>query len=127
MFKIGNRINTENPTNVYKLIISNMSGRGDHYEKTETLISKEFEPVIVDLIELCDWVKKENPNRNKIAERYKELQSKHNEYFTNEIDISYEPIIGRDIIFDDTICKPEFFKLTWFDENGIEYQVNERG
>lgn len=131
MFVIGKRIEApKNPTNVYKLVISNMSGDADAYETTKTLIGKEFEPVIEDLIELCELSNSRSagsyrPNRESIAKMYKEIQDKHPDFFKGEdgIDIDYEPIITWDVTCTDYICRPEFKRLTWFDENGIEYKV----
>lgn len=128
MFQIGNPIQSYNPTNCYKLVINNMSGDGDHYEKTETFIGKEYESLIEDIIELCN-LSERTFGRNQIKERWEEIKSKHSKFFTEEIDDSYEPIITYDVtnpssVMDTPICKPFFKKLTWFDDKGIEHDVD---
>lgn len=129
MFKIGNKINKENPTNVYKLVIDNISGRDDHTETTKSLIGKEFEPAIKDIIDLCNWANtfRNEPSREEIEQRYKDLQVKHKNFF-DTIDPAWEPVVTYDIlnpssVQDRPICRPKFVRLTWFDENGIEYKV----
>ena len=125
MFKIGSPIKVQNPTNVYKLVIENMSGDADAYHSSETLIEKEYEPLIKDIIDLCNWAQKDWPRRDKIEEKYKELKSKYSKFFGEEHDDDYDPIISRDVFTDgDYICRPKFERLTWFDENGIEYKVD---
>jgi hypothetical protein len=125
MFKIGNPINIQNPTNVYKLLIENMSGDADAYHNSETLIPKEYEPLIKDIIELCNWAQKDWPRRDVIQDKYDELKSNHSKFFEEEHDDSFDPIITRDVTTDgEYICRPKFKRLTWFDENGIEYQVH---
>jgi hypothetical protein len=124
MFTIGQPIIKSNPTNVYKLVIENMSGDGDAYHNTETLFDKEYEPLIKDILDLCNWSQKEWPERNDIEKRWKEVKSKHTKFFQEEIDESYEPIITRDVTDDDVICHPNVRLLTWFDDKGVEYKVN---
>jgi hypothetical protein len=125
MFKIGNPINIQNPTNVYKLLIENMSGDADAYHTSETLIPKEYEPLIKDIIELCNWAQKDWPRRDVIQDKYDELKSNHSKFFQEQHDDSFDPIITRDVTTDgEYICRPNFKRLTWFDENGIEYQVH---
>ena len=125
MFKIGSPIKVQNPTNVYKLVIQNMSGDADAYHSSKTLIEKEYEPLIKDIIDLCNWAQKDWPRRDKIEEKYKELKSKYSKFFGEEHDDDYDPIISRDVFTDgDDICRPKFERLTWFDENGVEYKVD---
>ena len=125
MFKIGNPIKIQNPTNVYKLLIENMSGDADAYHTSETLIPKEYESLIKDIIELCNWAQKDWPRRNLIQDKYDELKSNHSKFFEEQHDDSFDPIITRDVFSDgEYICRPKFKRLTWFDENGIEYQVH---
>lgn len=73
IFKLGDKIiPNSNPTNKYKLIINNMSGDGDSYHKTITLLPEDHEPLIKSLIELCEWSSNKWPSRDKIEERYME-------------------------------------------------------
>lgn len=129
MFTIGQPIVNSNPTNVYKLVIQNMSGDADAYHNTETLIHKEYESLIKDIIDLCNWSQKEWPTRSKIESKWKEIKSKHTRFFQEEIDEDYNPIITRDVtnpdsVMDPVICRPRVISLTWFDDKGVEYKVN---
>lgn len=124
MFTIGEPIIKANPTNVYKLVIENMSGDADSYHNTETFFTKEYEPLIKDIIDLCNWSQKEWPTRNKIESKWEEVKSKHTKFFQEEIDESYEPIITYDVFCDDSICRPNVKSLTWFDDKGVEYKIN---
>jgi hypothetical protein len=102
-----------------------MSGDADAYHTSETLIPKEYEPLIKDIIELCNWAQKDWPRRDVIQDKYDELKSNHSKFFQEEHDDDYDPIITRDVFSDgEYICRPKFERLTWFDENGIEYQVH---
>ena len=127
LFTIGKPIVTSNPTNVYKLVIENMSGSGDAYHNTETLFEKKYEPLIKDIIVLCEWA--QGHSRSKIEDKWEEVKSNHSKFFEEEIDEDYEPIITRDVtnpnsVMDRVICRPKVVSLTWFDQNGIEYKVN---
>jgi hypothetical protein len=50
-----------------------MSGDADAYHNTETLFDKEYEPLIKDILDLCNWSQKEWPERNDIEKRWKEV------------------------------------------------------
>ena len=133
-FTIGKKILPNvNPTNKYKLVISNMSGDADAYHETETLFDKDDEDVLKDIIDLCKWSQKGWPSRDKIQNKYDDLKEKHTKFFGGD-DSDYdeedfhdedsEPIITRDVTSDGQyICRPEVVGLTWFDENGQEYYV----
>ena len=118
-FTIGKKVKAKkNPTNVYKLVINNMSGDADGYEKTKTLFKKEEEGLVKDLVDLCKWAVKDWPSRDSIEFRYNEIMKKHNRYSDDDWDIiTYDN-------FGDCMCRPYFTSLTWFDENGDEFEVD---
>ena len=111
MFQIGTPVTlTKNPTNCYKLVIENMSGDADHYEETETIISKEYEPLIEDIIELCNWSQKSWPSRSEIGKKWKEIKSKHFKFFQEEFD---EAVLRLHIpygYYEDLIHQREFVR-----------------
>ena len=119
MLEIGNKkvVKVKNPTNKYKLVVSNMSGDADAYHKTTTLFVKGQETIIEEIVEICEWSGKSWPSRDDIENKYNNLLEKY------ELDED-EPIITRDVTTDgDCICRPSIASLTWFDENGEEYNV----
>ena len=120
MLKIGNKVKQEpNPTNKYKLVVSNMSGDADAYHDSVTFLNKEDEPLIEEIVELCNWSQKSWPRRDAIEDKYNELIRKY-----SDLDVD-EPIVTRDVTTDgDSICRPSISSISWFDEKVIEYNVN---
>lgn len=122
-FTIGDKIKPNvNPTNVYKLVISNMSGDADAYKKTKTFLGKDQEPLIKDLIDLCKWSQSDWPRRDDIKKKYREIINNHKIF---EEDLDPSDIITNDVTTDHQyICRPSVVSLTWFDENGEEHSVS---
>ena len=121
MLEIGNKkiVKIKNPINKYKLVISNMSGDADAYHKTTTLFGKENEALIEEIVEICEWSGKSWPSRDDIEEKYENLLEKYENVLDED-----EPIFTRDVTNDgDSICRPSIASLTWFDENGEEFNV----
>jgi hypothetical protein len=116
--------------NVYKLVISNMSGDADAYEETINFFDKKYEPLIEDIIELCKWSNSKWPSINSIEKNFKNIKLKYPNYFAPSDDEdgyydSDDSIITRDTTADrEFVCRPSVVSLTWFDDKGIEYEVS---
>lgn len=121
MFEIGKAIPAKkNPTNKYKLVVSNMSGDADAYIDTVSYLDKDNEGLLTEIVDLCNWSQKSWPSRDNIEKKYREIRDKYN-YFEDDDNV----ILTRDVMSDgDVICRPNLESLTWFDENGIEHEVN---
>ena len=147
-FTIGEKIKpNENPINKYKLVVSNMSGDADAYEETETLFKKDDEEVLKELMDLLDWSISKHPSRDEIEKKYEKIKKNHARFFFEkensddedcdsyeEADGDFEdykeyldetyPIVTGDSCSDGQyIARPELTSLTWFDENGEEFEV----
>lgn len=120
MLEIGKKIIIPpNPTNVYKLVISNMSGDGDAYIDTITFFRKDEEVILEDFIELCAYAKR-CWDKTEIENCYNNLMDKYPD-FAKEYD---GEIITRDVTRNhERMCIPSVSKITWFDENGDEFKV----
>ena len=125
MFLLGNIIpEKKKPVNRYKLVIENMSGDADAYEKTVTFFKKENEDILTEIIELCFWSGKAWPDRDEIEERYKKIKKKFNDFKDIEFENPNKGILTRDVYSDgECICRPSLISLTWFDEDGVEYEA----
>lgn len=117
-FTIGEKIKPKNnPTNVYKLVVNNMSGDADGYEKTKTFFKKDNEDLIKELIDMCEWAVDKWPSREDIELKYRSICDKYGYDYYDFGVVTYDN-------YGDCLCRPYFTSLTWFDENGEEYQVN---
>lgn len=118
MFEIGEKISPPVYKNVYKLVIENMSGDADAYHDSITYFEKKYENLLSDIVELCKSCRRWN--RSQIEKSYDNIKLKYPNYFHHDDD----DIITMDVFSDGAvICRPSIKSLTWFDENGIEYNV----
>lgn len=136
-FKIGSPVVKEsNPTNAYRLHIEVMHGDGDHYE---TVIrnhyvkpnEENYEQGIDDLELILAMLKaffslswNDGCDYEKVNEAITEAAKPFNIEFPTDI---YGELIPRDITCTDYRARPMNVKLTYFNKDGIEHEVEMNG
>jgi len=112
-----------NPTNVFKLVVSNMHGDADLYTTTDNYFDKSQEARLIEVIEFLNWCRR--PSRDEISDKWNELLNKFDEEDGDEAEGLLYDMIELDSTADNQfVCCPEFKKLTYFNENGVECKVN---
>jgi hypothetical protein len=120
-FRKGARIEVPKTKNIWMLTTNNMSGDGDHYEE-ETKDYKACGNIWDDLlIYMTPWIMdgdrySDDAIMKAVAEKGKELGKEYAE------DI-YSDMVGYDITNEQYHASPQSAKITYFDENGIEFAV----
>lgn len=120
--KIGNQIIKKDICNKYKLIISNEHGDADGYSETVNYFSSKAKTQIsflIKILELLNDIRVFYSTRKEIEELGKLL--------FNDPKSEYEMMdfIEKDHSCDNQYyCRPSLKSLTWFDETGVEFEVN---
>lgn len=117
-----------NPTNVFKLVVSNMHGDADLYTTTDNYFDKSQEARLIEVIKFLNWCQTSWPSRNDIMTKWNELNKQFDpEEFDDDDDDDFydDGMIQYDSTADNQfLCRPEFKKLTYFNENGVECKVD---
>lgn len=124
-----------NPTNVFKLVVSNMHGDGDLYTTTDNYFDKSEEVRLIEVIKFLNWCQTSWPDRDDIMVKWNELNKQFDpEEFDDDDDDEFDD--DDDEFYDDGmieldstadnqfVCRPEFKILTYFNENGVECKVD---
>lgn len=136
-FKIGSPVVKEsNPTNAYRLHIEVMHGDADHYEtvirdyilKPNKDIGEQgkddLELILAMLKAFFSLSWNDGCDNDKINEAITEAAKPFNIEFPTDI---YGELIPNDITYVEVRARPMNVKLTYFNENGIEHEVEMNG
>ena len=111
--QIGQPVKAVVYTDTYKIVISNMHGDADSYTYN-TVYDKSKEEAL-KTIEFCKWVEKNDPCHSDVYE-------KSNELFGHED--AWSGLLEGDCTCDgQRFCSPRIETVTYFDKDGIEYNV----
>lgn len=120
MLKIGNKIVRNNPKEYYRIKIKNMHGDDDGTTYTEVDIPKANESAVEKIVGFLNWCVESWPGDKRIEDEWNRLEKE----ILTEYDELDEFIIDRDHTADNEFyCRPSLDRITYFDENGDEYQV----
>jgi hypothetical protein len=112
--RLDKRIINPKYINVYKLKISNMHGDADQYTTNTLYIENEQE--VKNIIEFCKWTNSRNPRQVSRPEISRVGEELFGETLFDFLD--------SDVTTDHQyVCRPSFERLTFFDDEGIEWNV----
>lgn len=112
-----------NPTNVFKLVVSNMHGDADLYTTTDNYFDKSQEARLIEVIKFLNWCSR--PRRDEISNKWNDLLNKFDEEDGDAAEgLLYDMIESDSTVDNQFLCRPEFKRLTYFNENGVECKVD---
>lgn len=112
-----------NPTNVFKLVVSNMHGDADLYTTTDNYFDKSQEARLIEVIKFLNWC--DRPRRDEISNKWNDLLNKFDEEDGDAAEgLLYDMIELDSTVDNQFLCRPEFKRLTYFNENGVECKVD---
>jgi hypothetical protein len=99
-------------SSVYKIVVNNMHGDADHYSKN-TVYEKDIK-MVRKIVEFVNWA---------AGARREQIYKKADELFGDDF---YDmDIIDSDATTNgECLCRPNISKVTYFDENGTEFNVD---
>jgi Arc/MetJ family transcription regulator len=120
-FKKSSRIKVPKTKNIWMLTTKNMSGDGDHYEE-ETKDYKACGDIWEDiLVYITPWVM--SGDRYSDDAIMKAVRLRGVDLKREYAEDIYSDLVGWDITNEQFHASPQEAKITYFDENGVEFDV----